>query len=195
MLKLFHNWDSYRGNGQLKYGMHEGAYERIIRPFFIELRRKGRAMLLEEKITQDYVQAMKARDSFTSSVLSFLRAQIKNVKVDKRLETVLDEDVISVIKKQAKQRLDSITQFKAGGRMDLAQKEEKELVILKNYLPSEMSADQLKNIIEEVISASGATSIKDMGRVMKDVLARVAGQADNQTLSALVKERLSSAKG
>ena len=153
--------------------------------------KKGRAMSLEEKISQDYVQAMKARDSFTSSVLSFLRAQIKNVKVDKRLETVPDEDVISVIKKQVKQRQDSITQFKAGSRMDLAEKEEKELVILKNYLPPEMSAEKLKNIVEEVISASGATSIKDMGRVMKDVLSRAAGQADNQTVGALVKERLS----
>lgn len=148
-------------------------------------------MTLEDKITQDYVQAMKARDSFTSSVLSFLRAQIKNVKVDKRLETVPDEDVISVIKKQSKQRQDSITQFKAGGRTDLAEKEEKELVILKNYLPPEMSAEKLKNIVEEVVSASQATSIKDMGRVMKDVLARTAGQADNQTVGALVKERLS----
>ena len=148
-------------------------------------------MSLEDKISQDYVLAMKARDSFTSSVLSFLRAQIKNVKVDKRLEAVPDEDVISVIKKQAKQRLDSITQFKAGGRIDLAQKEEKESVILKKYLPPEMPADQLKNIIEEVISASGATSIKDMGRVMKDVLARLAGRADNQTVGALVKECLS----
>src|SRR5271169_5541016 len=109
-------------------------------------------MSLEDKIGQDYVQAMKARDSFTSSVLSFLRAQIKNVKVDKRLETVPDEDVIGVIKKQVKQRLDSITQFKAGGRTDLAEKEEKELVILKKYLPPEMSTEQLKNIIEEVIS-------------------------------------------
>ena len=112
-------------------------------------------MSLEDKISQDYVQAMKARDSFTSSVLSFLRAQIKNVKVDKRLEKVPDEDVIGVIKKQAKQRLDSITQFKAGGRMDLAEKEEKELVILKKYLPPEMSADQLKNIVEEVIRRAG----------------------------------------
>ena len=103
---------------------------------------------------------------------------------------VPDEDVISVIKKQAKQRQDSITQFKAGGRTDLAEKEEKELVILKNYLPPEMSAEKLKSIVEEVISASGATSIKDMGRVMKDVLSRVAGQADNQTVGALVKERL-----
>jgi len=147
-------------------------------------------MSLEDKISQDYVLAMKARDSFTSSVLSFLRAQIKNVKVDKRLETVPDEDVISVIKKQAKQRLDSITQFKAGNRADLAEKEEKELSLLKKYLPAEMSAEHLKSIIEAVVLASGASSIKDMGRVMKEVLVRTAGGADNQTVGALVKERL-----
>jgi len=147
-------------------------------------------MSLEDKINQDYVKAMKARDSFTSSVLSFLRAQIKNVKVDKRLETVPDEDVISVIKKQAKQRQDSITQFKAGGRNDLAEKEEKEFIVLKSYLPVEMPVEELKAIIEEVISASQAASIKDMGRVMKDVLGRTAGRADNQTVGALVKERL-----
>jgi uncharacterized protein YqeY len=147
-------------------------------------------MSLEDKISQDYVQAMKARDSLTSSVLSFLRAQIKNVKIDKRLETIPDEDVISVIKKQVKQRQDSITQFKAGNRMDLAQKEEKEWVILKNYLPLEMSTEELKNIVEEVVAASGAASIKDMGRVMKDVLIRVGARADNQTVGALVKERL-----
>ena len=148
-------------------------------------------MSLEEKIGQDYVQAMKARDSFLSSVLSFLRAQIKQVKVDKRLEAVDDEAIIAVIKKQVKQRLDSIAQFKAGNRADLAEKEEKELVLLRNYLPPEMSAEKLKAIVEEVIAASGATSIKDMGRVMKDVLSRTAGQADNQTVGALVKERLS----
>ena len=148
-------------------------------------------MSLEDKITQDYVQAMKARDSFTSLCLSFLRAQIKNVKVDKRLETLPDEDVISVLKSQAKQRQDSITQFKAGGRTDLVQKEEKELVILKNYLPPDLDTEKLKNIIEEAVAESGATSIKDMGRVMKDVLGRVGAQADNKEVSALVKERLS----
>jgi hypothetical protein len=147
-------------------------------------------MSLEDKIGQDYVQAMKARDSFSSSVLSFLRAQIKNVKVDKRLEQVPDEDVISVIKKQVKQRQESITQFKAGGRPDLAEKEEKELVVLRNYLPAEMPLEELKKIVDEVVITSGAASIKDMGRVMKDVLSRVAGQADNQTVGALVKERL-----
>ena len=148
-------------------------------------------MSLEEKINQDYVQAMKARDSFSSSVISFLRAQIKNVKVDKRLEQVPDEEVIAVIKKQVKQRQDSIAQFTAGNRADLAQKEEKELNVLKNYLPAQMPEEQLKTIIEEVVSSSGATSIKDMGRIMKDVLVRVAGQADNQMVGAFVKERLS----
>lgn len=147
-------------------------------------------MSLEDKIGQDYVSAMKARDSFRSSVLSFLRAQIKNVKVDKRLEAVPDEEVVATIKKQAKQRQDSINQFKAGDRADLVDKEERELGILKSYLPAEMSSEQLKMIVEEVLRASGANSIKDMGRVMKDVLARVKGQADNQMVSALVKERL-----
>jgi len=148
-------------------------------------------MPLEEKINQDYISAMKARDSFRSSVLSFLRAQIKNVKVDKRIEQVADEDVISVIKKQVKQRLDSIAQFKAGNRTDLADKEEKELHVLKTYLPAEMPVEKLKIIIEEVISSSKASSVKDMGRVMKEVLGRTAGQADNQTVGALVKEYLS----
>lgn len=148
-------------------------------------------MSLEDKIGADYVTAMKARDSFTSSVLSFLRAQIKNVKVDKRLEQVPDEDVIQVLKKQAKQRQDSITQFKAGGRADLADKEEKELAILKQYLPAGIPEEQLKAVIQEVVVETKAVSVKDMGRVMKDVLARVAGQADNQEVSRLVKERLS----
>ena len=148
-------------------------------------------MSLEEKIGQDYVQAMKARDSFTSSVVSFLRAQIKQIKVDKRLEVVADEEVIAIIKKQVKQRQDSISQFKAGNRPDLAEKEEKELAVLKNYLPPEISAEKIKIIIDEVVTASNATSIKDMGRVMKDVLARLAGAADNQIVGALVKERLS----
>lgn len=148
-------------------------------------------MSLEDQIGQDYVLAMKARDSFASSVLSFLRAQIKNVKVDKRIELVPDEEVIAVIKKQVKQRLDSINQFKTGGRLDLAEKEEKELVILKKYLPPEMSPESLKKIIEEIVVTTNANSIKDMGRVMKEVLSKTAGQADNQMVGALVKERLS----
>lgn len=148
-------------------------------------------MLLEEKINQDYVQAMKSRDSARSTALSFLRAQIKNVKIDKRTETVADEDVIAVIKKQVKQRQDSIAQFKSGNREDLAAKEEAELTLLQGYLPAQMSAQALAAVIEEIIKTTGASSMKDMGRVMKEVLAKTGGQADSQAVSAAVKERLS----
>jgi len=148
---------------------------------------------LRRKINQDYVQAMKARDTARSSAVNFLRAQIKNVKVDKRIEKVPDEDIIQVIKKQVKQRQDSIAQFTAGNRVDLAAKEESELVLLRSYLPAEMSTGALTAIVDEVIKTSGAASIKDMGRVMKDVLAKVAGKADSQAVSAMVKERLSKA--
>ena len=148
-------------------------------------------MSLEDRISQEYVGAMKARDSLRSSVLSFLRAQVKNVKIDKRLEKIADEDVIAIVKKQIKQRQDSITQFRAGNREDLAAKEEQELLILKDYLPAALSPEALKNIVDEVIKSSGAVSIKDMGKVMKEVLAKTGGAADSQVVSTLVKERLS----
>ena len=148
-------------------------------------------MSLEDKISQDYIQAMKARDTLRSSTLNFLRAEIKNAKIDKRVETIADADVITVIKKQVKQRQDSITQFRAGSREDLAVKEEQELRILQSYLPAAMPLESLKAVVDEVIKSSGAVSMKDMGKVMKEVLAKVAGQADSQAVSALVKERLS----
>ncbi len=150
-------------------------------------------MSLEEKITQDYIQAMKAKNSARSSCLSFLRAQLKNIIIDKRVEKCSDEDAMAVIKKQIKQRQDSIAQFTSGNRPDLAAKEEAEMVILKSYLPPEMSAQALGAVIDGVIKSTGASSIKDMGRVMKEVLAKLAGQADNQTVGAMVKERLSKA--
>ena len=158
-------------------------------------------MSLEDKISQDYIQAMKARDTLRSSTLNFLRAEIKNAKIDdrrkspvrgdQRVETIADADVITVIKKQVKQRQDSITQFRAGSREDLAVKEEQELRILQSYLPAALPLESLKAVVDEVIKSSGAVSMKDMGKVMKEVLAKVAGQADSQTVSALVKEQLS----
>ena len=147
-------------------------------------------MSLEETINSDYVTAMKARDAERSGALSFLRAQIKNVKIDKRVEKVSDEDIIAIIKKQIKQRQDSIAQFKAGNREDLAVKEEAEMAIYKTYLPAELSPAQIKAVIDEVVVSTGASSIKDMGRVMKEALVKLAGQADNQIVSQMVKERL-----
>jgi uncharacterized protein YqeY len=146
--------------------------------------------MLEEKILNDYREAMKARDTLKSSVLSFLRADMINLAMAKKKKSLDDSEVISVIKKQIKQRQDSIEQFKNGNRLDMADKETKELEILKTYLPPELSVDEIKKIIEEVISTTGAKDTKDMGKVMKEVTAQIAGRADGKLVSDLVKERL-----
>ena len=146
--------------------------------------------MLEEKILNDYKEAMKNRDSLKSSVLSFLRADMINLAIAKKKKALDDGEVISVIKKQIKQRQDSIEQFKNGNRLDMADKETKEREILKTYLPPELSADELKKIIEEAISTTDAKEMKDMGKVMKEVTAQIAGRADGKLVSDLVKEIL-----
>ena len=147
--------------------------------------------MLEEKILNDYKEAMKNKDTLKSSVLSFLRADMINTSFDKKKKVLDDIEVIAVIKKQIKQRRDSIEQFTKGGRLDMAEKETKEMGILKAYLPPELSVDEIKKVIEEAIVLTGASSIKDMGNVMKEVTAKVAGKADGKLVSDLVKERLS----
>lgn len=147
--------------------------------------------MLEEQIGKDYVQAMKDRDSVRSSTISFLRAQMKNVRIERKAEALEDSDVLAVIKKQIKQRQDSIEQYEKGGRADLVEKESAELAILKSYLPQEMPEAELMAVIREVIQATGAASMKDMGKVMKEVGAKVQGKADNRAVSDLVKKTLS----
>ncbi|MCM8796467.1 MAG: GatB/YqeY domain-containing protein [Candidatus Omnitrophica bacterium] len=146
--------------------------------------------MLEEKILADYKEAMKARDNLKSSVLSFLRAELLNAAVAKKKSRLEDTEVISVIKKQIKARQDSIEQFTRGGRPEMAQKEEAEMKILKDYLPPQLSLEEIKKIIEEAIIQTSAKDMKDMGRVMKEANAKIAGQADGRLVSDLVKERL-----
>lgn len=146
--------------------------------------------MLEEKILTDYKDAMKSRDALKTSVLSFLRADLLNVAVAKKKDKLDDAEVISVIRKQIKQRQDSIEQFARGGRSEMAQKEEAELAILKTYLPAELSADRITQIIDEAVAASGASGLKGMGKVMKEVLAKVGTQADGKLVSELVRRRL-----
>ncbi len=148
--------------------------------------------MLEEKILNDYKEAMKSRDSLKSSVLSFLRADMMNAAIAKKKKALDDSEAIAIIKKQIKQRQDSIEQFTKGERLEMAEKEKKELEILKAYLPPELSVEAIKNIIEEVISATGASGMKDMGKVMKEASAKLAGQADGKLTSELVRERLDS---
>ena len=147
--------------------------------------------MLEEKILNDYKEAMKSGDKLKSSVLSFLRADMMNAAVAKKANALNDTEAIAVIKKQIKQRQDSIEQFTKGERLEMAEKEKKELEILKTYLPPELSVDAVKRIIEEAISVTGSSGMKDMGKVMKEVNAKIAGQADGKLVSDLVRQKLS----
>lgn len=146
--------------------------------------------MLQDQINKDYIAAMKARDTEKSSTLNFLRAQLKNVIIEKKTQELEDTDVIAVIKKQIKQRQDSIEQFKEGGRMELVQKEQKELEVLASYLPEQLSAEQIESVVSEVIQEAQANSMKDMGRVMKAVQEKTQGNADNKMVSELVKKAL-----
>jgi len=147
--------------------------------------------MLVEKIFNDYKEAMKARDTLKSSVLSFLRADMLNQATAKKKDQLDDAEVVQVIKKQVKQRQDSIAQFTGGGRLEAAEKEKKELEILKSYLPEELSAERIKILIEEAVVATGASGMKDMGRLMKELTVKIAGQADGKLVSDLVRQRLS----
>ena len=147
--------------------------------------------MLEEKIMNDYKDAMKNKDSLKSSVLSFLRAQMMNTVIEKKKKALDDAEVVSVIKKQIKQRQDSIEQFTKGNRLDLADKEKGELEILKSYLPEQISPEELARIIDETIADLGAAGMKDMGRVMKEVSAKAGPSLDSKQASDMVRGRLS----
>jgi len=149
--------------------------------------------MLEEKIFDAYKEAMKSKDKLKSSVLNFLRAEFMNVAIAKKKNNLDDSDCLAVIRKQIKQREESIEQFNKGNRQDLADKEAEELKILKVYLPQELSADEIKKIIEEAIVLTQAAGIKDMGKVMKEANLKIAGRADGKSVSELVRARLSPA--
>ncbi len=151
-------------------------------------------MTLEERILDDFKSAMKAKDSLKVSVLSFLRAQLSYLLLEKNKKSLDDADCIGTIKKLIKQHQDSIEQFKAGGRQDLVDKEALELDILKSYLPAEMPEEALRKIVEEAVISTGAAGMKDMGKVMKEILAKTAGAADGKMVSEMVKARLALVK-
>ena len=146
--------------------------------------------MLQEQINKDYIDALKQKNTIKSSTLNFLRAQLKNVAIEKKKDVLDDAEVIIVIKKQVKQRQDSIEQFEKGGRADLAQKERAELDILKVYLPQELSEEEILTIVRECIKEVSASSVKDMGKVMKLVISRLAGRADNKKVSKIVRNTL-----
>jgi uncharacterized protein YqeY len=145
---------------------------------------------LRSKIMDDVKAAMKNKEADRLSAIRFLQAAIKNKEIDVRPNTITDEDIMGVIKKMAKQRKDSIEQFENAGRQDLADKEKFELKIIEEYLPSQMSEAQIQAVVEKAIKTLGASSMKDMGAVMKEVQAQTAGAADGKLVSQIVKAKL-----
>jgi uncharacterized protein len=147
-------------------------------------------MTLKQQILDDTKTAMKAKEMDKVTTLRFLQAAIKNKEIEIRPNELTDEDVMTVLRKSVKQRQDSIEQFNAANRSDLADKEKAELAIIEGYLPQQLSADVIEKFVKEAIAESGATSMKDMGGVMKIVMAKTQGAADNKVVSELVKKSL-----
>lgn len=145
---------------------------------------------LKNKIEEDFKTAMKARDE-SYQALSFLRAAIKQVEVDTRKE-LTDDDIISILKREVKKRKESISEYEKGGRTDLVEKETREMQVLQKYLPEQISEEELKKLIDEVISETGAIDIKQMGQVIGKVMEKARGRADGATVSRLVKAKLGS---
>jgi uncharacterized protein len=148
--------------------------------------------MLLEKIENDLKSALKSKDALRVSTIRFLKCSLQNLAIEKRkdLQAMEDKDILSVINRQVKQRLDSIEGFRKGSRQDLVEKEQSELDILKTYLPPEISDERLRDITREAIAATGAASPKDTGNVIKLVMSKVQGQANGSRVSGLVKEEL-----
>lgn len=149
-------------------------------------------MTLPERIDADLKDAMRAKDAGRLGVLRMLKSALKYAAIEKSSEDQLDDAAaMQVIRKQVKQRQDSIESFEKGGRPELAAKEKEELAMLNAYLPKGMNADELAAMVRETIAEVGATSKAQMGAVMKALQTKVAARADGKTLSAEVQRQLS----
>lgn len=146
-------------------------------------------MSLKDQLTDDMKAAMKSGDKDRLLVIRLILADIKRVEVDSRKD-LDDAGLLGVLEKAVKQRRDSVEQFTKGGRDDLAAKEQAEIEVLSGYLPEQLSDAELDALVDEVVTATGAESIRDMGKVMGAIKSRAAGKADMGAVSARVKTRL-----
>ena len=147
-------------------------------------------MSLKDRITEDMKAAMRAKDADRLLTIRMLLAAIKQKEVDERI-SVEDVDTIAIVDKLIKQRKDSLSQFQAAGRTDLADKEAAELIVLEAYLPQRLSADEIAAAVSAIVAELGAKGPGDMGKVMAAVKAQLAGKADMGLVSAAVKKALS----
>lgn len=147
-------------------------------------------MSLQERIQADIADAMRAKEILKLGVLRMMKTAVKNKEIEK-MKTLEEAEVLAVFNSLVKQRKDSIEQFRKGGREELAQKEEAEIKVIEQYLPALASEDDIRRAIEEAIHETGATSMKEMGKVMKATQIRLAGKTvDGARVSQMVKEKL-----
>ena len=147
-------------------------------------------MSLKEEIVADVKSAMKNKESDRLTALRSLQAAIKNKEIDSRPKEITDQDILDVIKKTGKKHKDSIEQFSKAGRDDLVQNETFQLEVISKYLPEQLSEEQVAEAVKKAIASVGATSMKEMGAVMKEVMALTNGAADNKVISQLVRASL-----
>jgi len=146
---------------------------------------------LKLQITDDVKQAMRAKDKPKLSTLRLITAAIKQIEVDERIE-LSDERIITVLEKMLKQRKDSISQFELAGRDDLKDIEVFEVSIIQTYMPQQFSETEINTLIDQAITDSGASSMKDMGKVMGQLKAKLSGRADMGNVSKIIKSKLNS---
>ena len=146
-------------------------------------------MSLKQKLQEDLKSSMKNKDAIKKSVITLVRSAIKQYEVDNRVE-LGDEEIVDLIAKQLKQTRDSREEFAKAGRDDLVSKAEAEIEVLKEYLPQQLSEEELNEIVISTISEVGATSMKDMKKIMTSIMPKVKGRADGKLINELVKKNL-----
>jgi|SRR5439155_4309277 len=146
--------------------------------------------MLQQRIQDEIKAAMLAKEAERLGTLRLLKSALGYVQIEKKTDAVSDADVVSVILKEIKKRRDSIEQFQAGNRPELAQKEQREIEVLEKFLPKPFSQEELEQLVRATIQETGATSKKDMGAVIKAVQAKAAGRADGKTISGVVGKLL-----
>lgn len=143
-------------------------------------------MSLKNQIQQEMLEAMKAKDEIKVGALRMLKAAILKFEVSGERKEATDNDILALINKEIKQRLDSAEQFRKGNRLEMAEKEEKEIVVLKAYMPPQMNEEEVLKIVKESIAEAGAISKKDMGKVMGVLMPKVKGKADGAMVNKIV---------
>ncbi|GAB6076544.1 GatB/YqeY domain-containing protein [Desulfurobacterium crinifex] len=146
-------------------------------------------MGLKAQLLQDMKEAMRAKDKVRLSTIRMINSLIKNAEIEKRGE-LTDDEIIQLLMKYAKQRKEAIEMYEKGGRQDLVEKEKAELAVVESYLPKQMSEEEIRELVKEAIEATGASSPKDIGKVMQHIMPKVKGRADGSVVNKIVREML-----